>query len=408
MICMRVRTIDVRPSRIVVFPAAQEFFMPLPRLCSSLKAVLLLAVVIATLAALPSLLQPQIASAQCTTGATGCTNPFPTGFGNGACGSSYCGSQSGYFGSQSGYYGSQSGYYGSQSNYYGQQSSGCQQVLFQASGCVQSSTNGGAQCGSQPLTAGQQCSNGVISCQANVSCSGVNTGTNINHCPSTYTTPQCTGSSAVTTPPPTTAAVVPQSSGPVSCPGGGYASSAAACSAPSSVNTLSNLGTGTSAGTSTGLAAPQTGFQVSLGSGWNLISGPAGTTIPGSGLLTFQAGDSNYEQVAAGTPMKGGVGYWVFLPIGTQLTLATSSATGNTTITLPAGQPVMIGNPGNTTATVTGADNVFMLSPGSSSYTNGTQLQPGQGAWAMSTNGGQVTITNAPSSPTSAAVVPGS
>jgi hypothetical protein len=406
---MRVRTIDVRSSRIVVFPAAQEIFMPLPRLCPSLKAIFLMSVVLATLAALPTLLQPQVASAQCTTGATGCTNPFPTGFGSGACGSSYyaCGSQSNY-------YGSQSNYYGSQGNYNGQQTSGCQTVLFQASGCAQTTTSGGAQCGSQPLTAGQQCSNGVISCQANVSCSGVNTGTNINHCPSTYTTPQCTGSSAVTTPPPTTAAVAPPASGPVSCPAGGYAPSAAACTGPSSVSTLSSLGTGTGVGTSPGvgtnlgLAAPQTGFQVSLGSGWNLISAPDGTTIPGSSLLTFQAGDTNYEQVAAGTPMKGGVGYWVFLPMATQLTLGTASTSANTTINLPAGQPVMIGNPGNTTATVNGADKVFMLSPGSSSYTTGTQLQPGQGAWAMSTNGGQVTITNAPSAPTSATLTPGS
>jgi hypothetical protein len=161
-------------------------------------------------------------------------------------------------------------------------------------------------------------------------------------------------------------------------------------------------------GATTGLAAPQTGFQVSLGSGWNLIAGPDGTTLPGSGLLTFQASDTNYEQIAAGTPMKAGVGYWVFMPIANQLTLGTASASSNTTVSLPAGRPVMIGNPGTTPATVTGADQVFVFTPGSNNYANSNQLQPGQGAWALSNNGGQATIANAPSSPSTAAPTSGS
>ena len=117
--------------------------------------------------------------------------------------------------------------------------------------------------------------------------------------------------------------------------------------------------------------------------------------LPGAGLLTFQAGDTSYETVSAGTPFKAGVGYWAFFPVATPITLA--SATGSsTTVPLPAGQPVMIGNPGNAPATVTGADQVFIYNSSTSSYAAGAQLQPGQGAWAMSTNGGQATITSAP------------
>jgi hypothetical protein len=53
---------------------------------------------------------------------------------------------------------------------------------------------------------------------------------------------------------------------------------------------------------------------------------------------------------------------------------------------------VMIGNPYPTTATVHGADVVYTYSPGSG-YSATTSLTAGQGAWAYSAAGGEVTIT---------------
>lgn len=343
------------------------------------------ALILAAMIVLSSPIQPETASAQCST--VGCsTSPY---YGNGYNGTGY---NSGYPGSGS----CGNSYYScGNSSIYNGQSSGCQQVLFSSSGCVTSNTsspNGGS-CAGMTLSSGQTCSNGVVSCQQGVSCSGAG-GVNINHCPTTFTTPQCTGATTTTSAPAQTiAAAIPPSSANVTCPGGGFAPSLGSCGAGTTLNTSLNTGLNTG----TGSALPATGFQVSLASGWNLIAGPAGTTLPGSGLLTFQAGDTTYETVPAGTPFKAGVGYWAFLPFASQVTLSAASGS-STSVTLPAGQPVMIGNPGNTPATVTGADQVFVLAPGGNNYTNGTQLQPGQGAWAMSTNGGQATIANAPAS----------
>jgi hypothetical protein len=58
----------------------------------------------------------------------------------------------------------------------------------------------------------------------------------------------------------------------------------------------------------------------------------------------------------------------------------------------------MIGNPGSTTASVTGADSIMTYNATTSQYASTTSLTPGQGAWAISYNGGTATITNASSS----------
>jgi hypothetical protein len=135
-----------------------------------------------------------------------------------------------------------------------------------------------------------------------------------------------------------------------------------------------------------------TGVTVSYTSGWNIVSGPQGTVIPqASGpLYTYQAGNTAYQVVQPGSTLTAGQGYWAYFPVATTGTIPVAS--GQTlTISLPAGNWIMIGNPGNTSATVTGADIVYTFN---GSYQTTTTLLPGQGGWAISVNGGTATIRN--------------
>jgi hypothetical protein len=132
--------------------------------------------------------------------------------------------------------------------------------------------------------------------------------------------------------------------------------------------------------------------------GWNIISGPDGSTLPGfSGTLyTLQAGNNVYQPVPSGTALKPGAGYWAYFYGPFSAALPTSAPT-TVTVQVPAQQYVMVGNPGNTVATVAGADVVLVWNASTGGYTQTSQLQPGQGGWAGSIRGAQITITNAPS-----------
>jgi hypothetical protein len=130
--------------------------------------------------------------------------------------------------------------------------------------------------------------------------------------------------------------------------------------------------------------------------GWNIVSGPSGTTLTGSTgpLYTFSAGSAAYQTLPQGTPLQTGVGYWAYFPSGGSANFGPASSS-STTVQLPPGQFVMIGNPGAGTATVSGANAVVLTySPTSNGYTQTTQLAPGQGAWAASPTGGTLTITS--------------
>jgi hypothetical protein len=144
-------------------------------------------------------------------------------------------------------------------------------------------------------------------------------------------------------------------------------------------------------------AASTYSTTASYSSGWNIVAAPTGTFLPGmtGWLYTFQPGDPSYEVVQPGAPLRPGAGYWAYAPAAGTNTLAPSGPT-SVTIQIPPRQYAMIGNPGNTVATVSGADVVLIYNSTSGAYTPTTQLLPGQGGWAGSVNGGQITITNAP------------
>jgi PKD repeat protein len=148
-----------------------------------------------------------------------------------------------------------------------------------------------------------------------------------------------------------------------------------------------------SLGVAVAAAGPSGGL---LPAGWNLVAGPTGSVFSQceGPLYTFQPGDVNYEQQSNVTPVTGGRGYWCFLTAASTLTLNGSSQP-SVTITLPASQWVMVGNPSTTASLrITGsADAVDTWDTAGGRYATGvTTLAPGQGAWAISLNGGTITV----------------
>jgi PKD repeat protein len=142
---------------------------------------------------------------------------------------------------------------------------------------------------------------------------------------------------------------------------------------------------------SAGTPPPAPGVSVTYQAGWNIVAAPTGTTITGASLplYTFQTGDTVYRTAST---TQSGLGYWAFF---NSVTTANIPFTGPQTIT-KALQPsafVMIGNSSSSQATVTGADVVYAYNA-NSGYQLTTTLQPGQGAWALSYSGGNVTVTS--------------
>jgi len=129
---------------------------------------------------------------------------------------------------------------------------------------------------------------------------------------------------------------------------------------------------------------------ISLPPGWNLIGGAEGASLTGTPgpLYTYQGG--GYQIVNAGTGLQPGLGYWAYLPTGGSLTLPVVPLQAQS-IPLPPGQWVMIGNPSSSPVQVLGGDVVYTYSP-VSNYQITNTLQPGEGAWIYSFNGGTLTI----------------
>jgi hypothetical protein len=128
--------------------------------------------------------------------------------------------------------------------------------------------------------------------------------------------------------------------------------------------------------------------------GWNLVGGPAGMVLAGADgpLYTYQAGDREYRLVPADTPLEAGAGYWAHFETLAVQTLP-ASAPLNTTLALPAGAYVMIGNPRATISAFYGAHVVYIYDA-VQGYQTTLTLQPGQGAWAYSARGATITIAN--------------
>src|SRR5436309_1197221 len=77
-------------------------------------------------------------------------------------------------------------------------------------------------------------------------------------------------------------------------------------------------------------AEPRTTDQTSTYPlGWNLVAGPAGSTLAGAtgALYSLQPGDSDYRSFPVTTPLQACWGYWAYFPNGGSLTPGSSSGT---------------------------------------------------------------------------------
>ncbi len=137
--------------------------------------------------------------------------------------------------------------------------------------------------------------------------------------------------------------------------------------------------------------------------GWNLVAGPAGSTVSGAvgALFTLQAGDAEYETVPNEAPLQACVGYWTYFPSGGRMTMMPGLSTCSAA--LADGQWVMVGNPSATApVAVSGADVLYTYSP-DTGYVAASVIPVGQGAWA--TGSTSATLTALPQAPVPAPVI---
>ena len=150
------------------------------------------------------------------------------------------------------------------------------------------------------------------------------------------------------------------------------------------------------AGSVLALAAHQGAAPVraaTLPSGWNLVSGPDGTTLSGaSGLIySLQPGDREYESFPADARLRAGWAYWAYFPTGGSLNSPTSQS--DYSVTLVPGEWAMIGNPmSHCTVAIDGADTALTYTA-ADGYASVTMLRPGEGAWVQ--GAGRITLTPA-------------
>jgi len=140
--------------------------------------------------------------------------------------------------------------------------------------------------------------------------------------------------------------------------------------------------------------AQPAGNTVTYPAGTSLVAGPPGTDFSGGdgALSTLQSSDRDYESVQPSAGTQTGYGYWAQFDQPTSVQLNQGSNMPFTASAL-AGQWILIGDPSGTLpATVTGAGAVYTYDP-TSGYQAASLLQPGQGAWALGTGGGAITIT---------------
>jgi len=123
--------------------------------------------------------------------------------------------------------------------------------------------------------------------------------------------------------------------------------------------------------------------------GWNLISAAGQTDISvpsltdalSGSLFTFQPNATNYDVVDL-AHVRPGQGYWANFTKRTAVALE-SSVRDAYTVTVPAGQCVMVGNPStNGSARVTGAERIYVFSTALNNYVAGSLVGIGRGAWA--------------------------
>lgn len=147
---------------------------------------------------------------------------------------------------------------------------------------------------------------------------------------------------------------------------------------------------------STQSSEPVAHQQATYRDGWNLLGAPDGTTIaPADGpLYTVRAGSPDYEVVPSPATLVGGTGYWAYFDTAAMVDLPVVGPV-STSVELPAGQWILIGDPGQAPVAASGANAVvFAYDTASARYEPTVLLSPGQGAWAYSAVGGSLTLSS--------------
>jgi hypothetical protein len=152
-----------------------------------------------------------------------------------------------------------------------------------------------------------------------------------------------------------------------------------------------------------GVQAQDISATWALAPGWNLIALPPGARfeVEPRTLLTSGADGSTYQPLDPGQGASPGHGYWVFVEAPSLLSMVRPLGDGVTvSVTAAPGEWVLIGDTtGLYPAMVTGADAIYTYDP-QRGYEMHQLLFPGQGAWAISLNGGTITVgSGSPSGP---------
>ncbi len=144
--------------------------------------------------------------------------------------------------------------------------------------------------------------------------------------------------------------------------------------------------------------------SVTLSPGWNLVDAAVNASLMQSGQQTISDywNGQSYSANATG-PVNG---IWIYSQNGGTVTMTTSQM-NNLSMRIAAKSWGMIGNPYPTSQTVTlqAGDVAYTYDPStnqySSAFTGTLTLQPGQGAWLFSSNGGSYSIGYQPPAPPS-------
>lgn len=147
-----------------------------------------------------------------------------------------------------------------------------------------------------------------------------------------------------------------------------------------------------------GAPPPQPGVSATYRLGWNIIGAPSGAVLPVD-AFAWDPVAGRYMVIAAGSPLKGGTGYWAFF-YATQAVALPPAGVTVARVSAPAGAWVLVGNPSDvSSATVSGADALFTYDPTAGVYAAAPALPPGAGAWARSNAGGEIVISAQPPAP---------
>jgi len=134
--------------------------------------------------------------------------------------------------------------------------------------------------------------------------------------------------------------------------------------------------------------------SVTYAPGWNLVAGGTQVTDATDGpIYTYDSAADAYGAAQAYPPPPAGVGYWAYFDSET-LVAFPKIPFQRSVSAVPAGHYALVGNSsGVATASLSGADVMFVYHPETATYQEVTTLDPGQGAWVYSAQGGAVTIT---------------